>query len=119
MQGKFKNSVHNILILAARQGRANCVCLLIDEYGADVNFTSNMKKHSSLHFAAYNGDKELAKELLVRGAKKDLKNVYEVCIVLWVLARTCCSRVARFRSLFFFTLFLSMSSWRIRLTIAL
>lgn len=77
MPGKFKNSVQSILILASRQGRVNCACVLIDDYSADVNAVSNVKKHSPLHFAAYNGDKVLAQELLSRGANKTLTNVYD------------------------------------------
>ena len=77
MQGKFKNSLQSILILAARQSRVQCVCLLLDEYHADVNGVSTQKKHSPLHFAAYNGNKELARELLLRGADKTLQNKYD------------------------------------------
>jgi hypothetical protein len=77
MPGKFKSAVQNMLIRASRQGRVKCACLLIDDYGADVNAVSAVKKHSSLHFAAYNGDKALAKELLSRGASKTLCNVYD------------------------------------------
>ena len=76
MPGKFKSSVANVLIRAARLGRVKCVCQLIDQYDADVNTVSSKKKHSSLHFAAYNGDKAMAKELLTRGASKTLQNVY-------------------------------------------
>ena len=77
MPGKLKQAVQNMLINAARRSRFKCAVMLVDEYDADVNAVSISNQQSALHFAAYNGDVQLAKELLSRGASKTLTNSYK------------------------------------------
>ena len=60
------------LQMAANKNQLEVIKLLIDR-GADLNYQHPLTKMSALHFAAYNGNKEIVNYLIAKGANKNLK----------------------------------------------
>ncbi|KAA8497932.1 Ankyrin repeat, PH and SEC7 domain containing protein secG [Porphyridium purpureum] len=60
------------LMLAAQRGYADCVRVLVDECGAQVNL--EVRGHTALSFAAENGHPMCAEALLTRGAHVEPSN---------------------------------------------
>eukprot|EP01138_Halocafeteria_seosinensis_P009470 gb/GECG01009678.1/.p1 GENE.gb/GECG01009678.1/~~gb/GECG01009678.1/.p1 ORF type:complete len:584 (+),score=70.55 gb/GECG01009678.1/:1-1752(+) len=64
------------LMHAAKHGRMDCVSLMVDEFGADVNVQAERSKYTALIIAAYEGHTEITRFLLERGADPTLANKF-------------------------------------------
>jgi ankyrin repeat protein len=67
---------HSNIATLARQGRLTSVRLMLDA-GFDIDARADDLDATALHYAATNGDVSMAKLLLSRGARFDLKHTYE------------------------------------------
>jgi ankyrin repeat protein len=66
---------HSNIATLARQGRLTSVGLMLDA-GFDIDARADDLKATALHYAATNGDVAMARLLLSRGARFDLKHTY-------------------------------------------
>jgi ankyrin repeat protein len=56
--------------VACKYGRVECVKLLIDNCGADVNASGGLGRYTPLCYAAYHGHADVVAALLERGANR-------------------------------------------------
>lgn len=68
------------LQMAANKNQLEVIKLLI-ERGADLNYQHPLTKMTALHFAAYNGNKDMVNYLIAKGANKNLKLRGDVSII--------------------------------------
>ena len=82
------------LMLAARGGRKD-ICLLLLDYGADVNLQEHTRKYTALFYAALNGNPEVVNLLLDHGAEINNSNHGLEDSVLGVAIASQCPRTTQ------------------------